>query len=173
MRERGHEVDTVEIPFHSAWDTMLEQMLAIRLMDVSEAADVLVAIRTPSYLLRHPNKRLWFIHHHRGAYDLWGTPYQDIPSTPEGLAVRHAVVAADELYLREAQQIFTNSQIVADRLREFNDLEGHVLYPPWENLSGSCPGRLRTSSSTPAASRATSASSWLWRRRRIWPPMRA
>lgn len=130
VRERGHEVDTIEIPFHSAWDTMLEQMLAIRLMDVSDAADVLVAIRTPSYLLRHPNKRLWFIHHHRGAYDLWDTPYQDIPSTPEGLAVRHAVVAADELYLREARQIFTNSQIVADRLREYNDLEGHVLYPP-------------------------------------------
>ncbi len=130
MRERGHEVDTVEIPFVSVWDTMLEQMQAIRLMDVSDAADVLVAIRTPSYLLRHPNKRLWFIHHHRGAYDLWGTPYQDIPSTPEGLAVRHAVVAADEIYLRESQKIFTNSQIVADRLRDFNGIEGHVLYPP-------------------------------------------
>jgi glycosyltransferase involved in cell wall biosynthesis len=130
MRERGHEVDTVEIPFVSVWDRMLEQMLAIRLMDVSDAADVLVAIRTPSYLLRHPNKRLWFIHHHRGAYDLWGTPYQDIPSTPEGLAVRHAVVAADEIYLRESQKIFTNSQIVADRLREYNGIEGHVLYPP-------------------------------------------
>ncbi len=133
MRERGHEVDTVEIPFVSVWDRMLGQMQAIRLMDVSDAADVLVAIRTPSYLLRHPNKRLWFIHHHRGAYDLWGTPYQDIPSTPEGLAVRDAVVAADEIYLRESRKIFTNSQIVADRLRKFNGLEGHVLYPPlWE-----------------------------------------
>jgi glycosyltransferase involved in cell wall biosynthesis len=130
LREREHEVDTIEIPFLSAWDTMLEQMLAIRLMDVSDAADVLVAIRTPSYLLRHPNKRLWFIHHHRGAYDLWDTPYQDIPSTPEGLGTRDAIVAADNLYLREAQRIFTNSQIVADRLREYNDLEGTVLYPP-------------------------------------------
>lgn len=130
LRARDHEVDTIEIPFLSAWDTMLEQMLAIRLMDVSEAADVLVAIRTPSYLLRHPNKRLWFIHHHRGAYDLWGTSYQDIPSTPQGIAVRDAIVAADYLYLREAQRIFTNSQIVADRLREFNDLQGTVLYPP-------------------------------------------
>ncbi len=130
VRERGHEVDTIEIPFLSAWDAMLEQMLALRLMDVSDAADVLVAIRTPSYLLRHPNKRLWFIHHHRGAYDLWGTSYQDIPATPEGLATREAIIAADDLYLREAQQIFTNSQIVADRLREFNDLEGTVLYPP-------------------------------------------
>jgi glycosyltransferase involved in cell wall biosynthesis len=130
LRERDHEVDTIEIPFLSAWDTMLEQMLAIRLMDVSEVADVLVAIRTPSYLLRHPNKRLWFIHHHRGAYDLWGTAYQDIPDTPEGCATRDAIVAADNLYLREAQGIFTNSQIVADRLREFNDLDGTVLYPP-------------------------------------------
>jgi glycosyltransferase involved in cell wall biosynthesis len=130
LRERDHEVDTVELPFLSAWDQMLEQMLAIRLMDVSEAADVLVAIRTPSYLLRHPNKRLWFIHHHRGAYDLWDTPYQDIPSTPEGVATRDAIVAADNLYLREAQRIFTNSQIVADRLREYNDLQGEVLYPP-------------------------------------------
>lgn len=130
LRVRGHEVDTIELPFLSAWDTMLEQMLAIRLIDVSEAADVLVAIRTPSYLLRHPNKRLWFIHHHRGAYDLWDTPYQDIPSTPEGLATRDAIVAADNLYLREARRIFTNSQIVADRLRQFNDLHGQVLYPP-------------------------------------------
>jgi glycosyltransferase involved in cell wall biosynthesis len=133
VRERGHEVDTVEIPFLSAWDTMLEQMLAIRLMDVSDAADVLVAIRTPSYLLRHPNKRLWFIHHHRGAYDLWGTPYQDVPSTPEGLGTREAIIAADNLYLRESQRIFTNSQIVADRLSEYNQLSAEVLYPPlWE-----------------------------------------
>ncbi len=130
LRERGHEVDTVDIPFVSAWNEMLEQMLAVRLMDVSAASDVLIAIRTPSYLLRHPNKRLWFIHHHRGAYDLWGTAYQDIPSTPEGLAVRDAIVAADNLYLREAQRIFTNSLIVGDRLRKFNDLESEVLYPP-------------------------------------------
>jgi len=133
VRQRGHEVDTIEIPFLSTWDTMLEQMLAIRLMDVSDAADVLVAIRTPSYLLRHPNKRLWFIHHHRGAYDLWGTPYQDVPSTPEGLGTREAIIAADNLYLRESQRIFTNSQIVADRLSKYNELDADVLYPPlWE-----------------------------------------
>jgi glycosyltransferase involved in cell wall biosynthesis len=114
----------------SAWDEMLEQMLAIRMMDVSASSDVLIAIRTPSYLLRHPNKRLWFIHHHRGAYDLWETPWQDIPSTPEGLAVRAAIIAADNQYLPEAQRIFTNSQVVSDRLKRFNDLDSEVLYPP-------------------------------------------
>jgi glycosyltransferase involved in cell wall biosynthesis len=124
------EGDTIEIPYLSHWEEMLDQMLALRLIDVSEDADVLVAIRPPSYLLNHPNKRLWFIHHHRGAYDLWGTPWQDPPSTPEGLAMRDAIHGSDNIYLREAQRIFTNSQIVADRLRKFNDLEGTVLYPP-------------------------------------------
>jgi glycosyltransferase involved in cell wall biosynthesis len=130
VHERGHEVDTIEIPHLAHWETMLDQMLALRLMDVAQDADALIAIRTPSYVLNHPNKRLWFIHHHRGAYDLWGTQWQDIPSTPEGIAVRDAIRGSDNVYLREAQRIFTNSQIVADRLRKFNDLEGTVLYPP-------------------------------------------
>jgi glycosyltransferase involved in cell wall biosynthesis len=130
IREHGHEVDTIEIPFLSNWDEMLEQMLAIRLTDVSQGADALIAIRTPSYVLEHPNKRLWFIHHHRGAYDLWGTEFQDIPNTPEGLAVRDAIIAADNLYLPEARRIFTNSQIVTDRLKKYNDLDSTVLYPP-------------------------------------------
>lgn len=130
LRARDHEVDLIEIPFLSTWDTMLQQMLAIRLLDVRDRADVLVAIRTPSYLLRHDNKRLWFIHHHRGAYDLWGTPYQDIPATPEGVGTRRAIIAADEIYLREATRIFTNSQIVSDRLRDYNQLASTVLYPP-------------------------------------------
>jgi glycosyltransferase involved in cell wall biosynthesis len=140
LRERDYEVDTIELPFVSAWEEMLEQMLAIRLLDVSASADLLVAIRSPSYILRHPNKRLWFIHHHRGAYDLWGTPYQDIPSTPDGLAVRHAIVAADNLYLREARAIFTNSQAVSERLRQFNQLDSEVLYPPLGSPAALGPG---------------------------------
>ena len=130
IREHGHDVDTVELPFASKWDEMLGQMLAIRLTDVTQRSDALIAIRTPSYVLRHPNKLLWFIHHHRGAYDLWGTEFQDIPATPEGLAVRDAIIAADDLYLREAQRVFTNSQIVSDRLKRFNHLDSTVLYPP-------------------------------------------
>lgn len=133
ISDRGHDVELVEIPFHSAWEEMLEQMLAIRLLDLTTSADVLIAIRTPSYILRHPNKRLWFIHHHRGAYDLWGTQWQDIPETPEGLAVRDAIVAADNRYLREARHVFTNSRIVGERLSRYNGVDSEVLYPPLGN----------------------------------------
>jgi glycosyltransferase involved in cell wall biosynthesis len=130
LRERGHEVDTIEIPFDSSPAEQLEQMLALRLLDVGDRADRLIAIRTPSYLLRHPSKVVWFIHHHRGAYDLWGTPYQDVPDTIEGRAIRDGIHAADSLGLGEARAIYANSGITAKRLRRFNDIEAPVLYPP-------------------------------------------
>jgi glycosyltransferase involved in cell wall biosynthesis len=133
LREHGHEVDTVMFPFHSYPPEMLEQMLALRLTDLSEAGDRLIAIRTPSYILPHPEKHLWFIHHHRGAYDLWGTPLGDIPNTAEGRRLRDAIRAADDRFLPEAKRIYTNSQVVSDRLKQFNGLDSQVLYPPLLN----------------------------------------
>jgi len=138
LRARGHEVDTAWIPLRSYWPEIADQTLAVRLLDLTEAAGVgtdrLITIRYPAHAARHPNKICWFIHHHRGAYDLWGTPYQDIPSTGEGLALRAALVRSDTLYLREARRVFANSKVVAERLRRFNgiDVDG-VLYPPLPN----------------------------------------
>lgn len=130
IRREGHEVELLTLPFSSSYAGMLDQMLAIRLLDLSDRGDRLITIRTPSHLLRHPSKVIWFIHHHRGAYDLWGTPYQDIPATPEGLGYRDAIRAADLVGFREATRVFCNSRVVAGRLREFNGIEAEVLYPP-------------------------------------------
>lgn len=129
-RERSHEVEIVSFPFLSKWDEMEEQMLALRLYDLSQLGDRLICIRTPSYLLNHPHKSVWFIHHHRGAYDLWGTQYQDIPNSKEGLSVRQFIIDSDNKALRQAEKIYTNSQIVANRLQKYNNLSAGVLYPP-------------------------------------------
>ncbi len=135
---RGHQVDLVYIPLTSYWRDLPAQTLAIRNLDLSAAAgspiDRLITIRYPSYALPHPNKVAWFIHHHRGAYDLWGTRFQDIPNTPEGLEFRQALIQSDTKYLREARKIFTNSKTVAGRLEEFNAINADgILYPPHPN----------------------------------------
>lgn len=130
LARAGHDVEVFRIPFHSSYREMPDQMLALRLFDLSEAADRLIAIRTPSYLLRHPNKVVWFIHHHRGAYDLWGTDYQDLPDTSVGRKYRDMFVRADNVALAEAQSIFANSRVVAKRLLDFNAVQSKVLYPP-------------------------------------------
>lgn len=130
LRERGHQVDVLKLPFWSHFRAMPPQMLSLRLMDVAADADRLIAIRPPAYLLRHHSKVIWFIHHHRGAYDLWGTPYQDVPDTPEGRSYREFIVKSDHLAFSESRQIYTNSAVVAKRLAQYNGVSAEVLYPP-------------------------------------------
>jgi len=130
LRRHGHEVEVFRIPFGLGHRGLVDRMIGLRLMHVSEHADRLVAIRTPSHLLRHPSKVLWFIHHVRHVYDLWGTRYQEIPDTIEGRALRSMVWASDDLAFREARHIFTNSAIVSRRLARYNRVDGEVLYPP-------------------------------------------
>jgi glycosyltransferase involved in cell wall biosynthesis len=130
LRDAGHEVDTVLVPFASDQPTMSQQMLALRLLEISQASDLLIAIRTPSYLLRHPNKVVWFLHHHRPSFDLWSTGYRDLPRTEDGIRQRRHLLDADNVGLREAKRVFSNSQVVADRLLRFNGVRAEVLYPP-------------------------------------------
>ncbi len=135
LKARGFETDRVMIPFCPAWPSIPEQTLGLRLLDLSESSgeriDLLITVRTPSYALRHPNKVAWFIHHHRGAYDLWGSPWSDMPDDETGRHYRDMMRSSDNLYLRECRKVFTNSRTVADRLRKFNDFEPNgVLYPP-------------------------------------------
>jgi glycosyltransferase involved in cell wall biosynthesis len=130
LRRRGHEVDTLKLPFLSSAPLMLEQMLSLRLMDVGDRADRLICTRPPAHLLRHPRKVLWFIHHHRPVYDLWDTPHRDVPDTPWGRRHAAAIIRADEVAFAESRAIYTNSRVVGDRLKRFNGVASTVVYPP-------------------------------------------
>ncbi|HLJ94769.1 MAG TPA: glycosyltransferase family 4 protein [Gemmataceae bacterium] len=133
LQERGHEVACVRIPFK--WyppQAILEHMLACRLLHIESGnPDLVIALKFPAYLLPFPNKKIWLLHQFRQAYELWGTPHQAIPNTPEGRRIREMIWQADNLYLREAKAIYTNSRIVARRLQQYNGIgvQG-VLYPP-------------------------------------------
>ena len=130
LQARGHDVDTVLLPLVADAERVPEHLLSLRLLDVSHAGDVLIAIRPPAHALRHPRKVLWFIHHQRDLYDLWGSPFQNVEGNREGVALREAIRRADNAYLREAHQVFANSRVVSERLWRFNRLSSEVLYPP-------------------------------------------
>jgi len=129
LLEHGHEVERFYLPFVDSPHDLLDQMAAYRLMDLSGVGDRLIAFRPPAYLLRHPHKILWFIHHVRTFYDLWDTEYGP-PPTADNRAVRHALRHADTQALREAKAVFTNSNIVGRRLSAFNSVASETLYPP-------------------------------------------
>jgi len=130
LEQYGHEAEIVRIPFQwNPSERIIDHMLAARLMRLANV-DRVVALKFPAYYVSHENKVLWLLHQFRQAYDLWGTPYQDIPNNPTGHRIRDAIVNSDRRYLGEARQIYTNSKIVGNRLKLYSGLDSEVLFPP-------------------------------------------
>jgi glycosyltransferase involved in cell wall biosynthesis len=133
IRERGHEVDQLRIPFK--WyplELVLDHMLSCRLLEAGcGEPDLVIALKFPAYLMPFENKKVWLLHQYRQVYDLWETPFGEGTSNPAAAGVRDAIIAADNRCLCEARGLYSNSKIVADRLRQHNGIEvDRVLYPP-------------------------------------------
>jgi len=133
LERYGHQAEVIRIPFR--WyppENILSHMFASRLLKLEAAeADLVIALKFPAYMMPFHNKKLWLLHQFRQVYDLWGTPFHDFPNTPEALRIRDIIIQADNRYLREVREIYTNSKIVASRLKQHNNIDATaVLYPP-------------------------------------------
>ena len=129
LTSRGHEVETYRIPVVDDPAELPIQMVGLRMWDLTGYGDRLIALRTPSYLVKHHNKVAWFLHHHRPAYDLW-SKFPSVPDNAVGREFRRMMFAADDTALSECEEIFTNSARVSERLKRYNALDSEVLYPP-------------------------------------------
>ena len=135
LRAAGHEAEIVALPFKNyPPEILLDQMLACRLLDLSEtdgvAVDRVIGLKFPAYLVNHPNKVVWLLHQHRAAYDLWGGQFGDMHGYPKGSEVRDAIWQADRRLLPEAQAIYTIAANVSDRLKRDCDVDSQPLYHP-------------------------------------------
>src|SRR5262249_39763174 len=61
---------------------------------------------------------------------------QDLPDNTDGFLQREPIIRSDDVYLREARRLYTNSQVVSDRLARYNRLSSDVLYPPLRATEG-------------------------------------
>jgi glycosyltransferase involved in cell wall biosynthesis len=145
LRARGNEADLVSVPFK--WypgARVLTQAFLWRMLDLVEAdgraVDVVVATKFPSYLLRHPEKRVWLVHQFRQAYELDGTPLGQFGDSPEDRALRRKVQGLDRVALGEASRLFAVSANVAARLEASTGLQAEVLPHPPQELDYRCDG---------------------------------
>ncbi len=132
LQVHGHDVDVLRIPVTFAPDRYLDQLLAFRLLDVAQWGERLIAIRPPSYLVEHPAKSVWFIHHWRYLVDLWDTKHGPEIKTAALQGLRDFAIRSDTAALHEARSVYANSQVVADRLKMYNNVTAALLYPPIE-----------------------------------------
>ncbi len=135
MVQAGYNAEVVALPFK--WyppDEIMRNALAWRMLDLSEAngkrVDLVIGMKFPAYLVAHERKVLWIIHQHRSAYNLWGTPFDDLSTYPQGARVREWIRECDNRFIPEARQVFSNSKTVADRLLRDNKIASRPLYHP-------------------------------------------
>lgn len=128
LRAAGHDADLVRVPV--AWEKgrLLDAPLAWRLLPVD--ADLVIATNFPSYFVRHPNKVVWLLHQHRGAYDAADAAWSDFGPDGDAWETQRTLAEWDNRALSEARRVFTNSRVVSERLRRFNGLEGVPLAHP-------------------------------------------
>ena len=143
LRARGHEADVVSVPYK--WypgARVLTQAFLWRMLDLEEAdgqrVDLVVATKFPSYLVRHPEKRVWLVHQFRQAYELDGTSLGQFGDSPEDRATRRKVQAIDRVALGEASRLFAISQNVANRVEASTGLTAEVLPHPPQALDYRC-----------------------------------
>jgi glycosyltransferase involved in cell wall biosynthesis len=134
LRLRGHDVETLALPFNGRKDELLEQACAWRMLNLSASnarpVDVLIATRFPTWCARHPRKVVWLIHQHRAAYELFGTPYSDFTDSERDTQLRQRVAALDSRMFAECERIVTNSRNTATRIERFNGVSARALYHP-------------------------------------------
>ena len=140
LRARGHDADSVTVPFKWYPGTrVLTQAFLWRLLDLTEAdgksIDMVVATKFPSYLVRHPEKRVWLVHQFRQAYELDRTDLGQFGDSPEERAVRRRVQELDRVGIGEASRLFATSQNVAGRLERSTGLVAEVMPHPAQRLA--------------------------------------
>ena len=143
LRARAHDADLVSVPFKWYPGTrVLTQAFLWRMLDLEEAdgqrIDLVVATKFPSYVVRHPEKRVWLVHQFRQAYELDGTELGQFGDSLDDRAIRRKVQALDRVALGEASRLFAISQNVANRVETSTGLAAEVLPHPPQALEYRC-----------------------------------
>ena len=116
LRDLGHEVDRVDLPFAQRPDLAVRQMAAYRWID-SSAADRIICFQPPAHLIPHSTKVIWFTHHIRTCDGQDG-------------ALDGSLRTIDRAAMEEAHAVYAGSQTLADRLLETTGVRSEVLAPP-------------------------------------------
>ena len=133
LKQRGYDVESIMLPFK--WypnEQMANSMFIWKLIDLSESdnkkIDLVIPTKFPSYLIQHDNKVVWLVHQYRQIYDLYGTKYSWYNESYK--PIMDLIKQEDEKALSETNKIFCISKNVANRLKNFNSIDGETLYHP-------------------------------------------
>ncbi len=125
----GHQAVLVTYPFKLRkfnLECLVRACLPWQSLDLSRLADVVIALRFPTWLVQHRNKIVYLNHQLRAAYDVFNTSYGPAIK-PDTLLARQYVFDCD-IELGKSKKIFAVSRNVQQRLQHYNGLDSELLY---------------------------------------------
>lgn len=125
----NHEVDHFNIPFPEFFDIELIQFTLSSLALNFDNYDMLIASKFPAYCIPHRNKVIWLFHQFRQVYELWENKY-GFNSTPKFSYLKDFIFNIDSKEIPRSAKIFSLSEEVAQRLKQYNHIESEILYAP-------------------------------------------
>lgn len=123
LRDAGHEAELLLLPFAEALDLQLAQRLAYRSMALAPACDLLVTLRSPAEVLRHPRKVAWLL-------EVPPLPREE--RTHRSPAAIKACSCATLAGLREARRVLAADGTVAALLHRAGVEAGIVAPGDWK-----------------------------------------
>lgn len=130
LREHGHQVECLRLPFHYDEHHIRRQMVYAEGLEVTAPNDVpvdrVISLQFPGYGVSHADHVVWLMHQHRVCYEL----YDPNTASQELTRLLPEVHAYDTRHLSAARRLFANSPRVAERLHEHNGLAAEPLYHP-------------------------------------------
>ena len=137
LQRQGHVAELVTTP-QNRFGRQFAAYVANRYTDVGETGagepvDQVISLRYPSFAVRHKKHVCWLNHRMREYYDLW--PAFSKKLSRKGRlkeSVRRFLIHRADHYLltRNVTKLYAQSKTIAQRLRDFGDIDCEVLYPP-------------------------------------------
>jgi glycosyltransferase involved in cell wall biosynthesis len=145
IRAHGHDVEVIRIPLNPANPGDIERVMDFSLGEdlgrYIATPDIVIGLRFPGYLVRHPDKRMWLLHQLRQYYEYYG----ETRAAGNAQAVdsaRSRILAADREALLGTRKVWGMSRrIVARAQVDLPDFDPPILYPPLPEVEGFYRGR--------------------------------
>lgn len=131
LHQAGHQAELLRLPFQFAPETAItHQMDYCQQLDLSapngQHIDLLLSLQFPGYGIHHPHHRIWLMHQHRAAYEL----YQPQQASPQAQTLRQQIHTYDRRHLAQAEAVYTISHRVAQRVTQNTGISARAIYHP-------------------------------------------
>ncbi len=130
LRLRNIEAELLRLPFQwNPYTNIPAEIARFKLMKLPNV-DRVISLKFPAYLVPSDRHTTWLVHQYRQAYDLWDTPYCNLPHNPDGESMREFIRAHDNEVFHNRSRTFTISDEVSRRLMQNNGVRAEPLRAP-------------------------------------------